>query len=150
MERLKDVPTTSTPRGAGPFRLVVDRVITDRVALVGDASGYFDAITGEGLSLAFRQAQALAQALAQGTPQAYAAAHRRIQRPYEIMTRTVLWATRAPWLRRRILRALAREPAFFTDLLGVVEGLRTPAQLVRFRAVRFLLRVVLGATPAPP
>ena len=148
MDRLKGVPTTSTPRGAGPFRLVVDRVITDRVALVGDASGYFDAITGEGLSLAFRQAQALAQALAQGTPQAYAVAHRRIQRPYEFMTRTVLWATRSPWLRRRILRALAREPAVFTDLLGVVEGQCSPVQLVRFRAVRFLLRVILGPTPA--
>jgi flavin-dependent dehydrogenase len=145
-DRLTGQRTTSTPRGAGPFRLVVDRVLTDRVALVGDASGYFDAITGEGLSLAFRQAQALAHALAQGTPQAYAAAHRRIQRPYEIMTRTVLWATRTPWLRRRILRALAREPGVFSDLLGAVEGQRTPLQLVRFRGIRFLLRVVLGAS----
>jgi flavin-dependent dehydrogenase len=123
--------------------------MTDRVALVGDASGYFDAITGEGLSLAFRQAQALAHALAKGTPQAYALAHRRIQRPYEIMTRTVLWATRAPWLRRRILRALAREPAVFSDLLGVVEGQHPMAQLLGFRTLRFLGRVVLGGPRNP-
>ena len=42
-----------------------------RVALVGDASGGVDAITGEGIRLGLRQASALAEAMAAGNLQQY-------------------------------------------------------------------------------
>jgi flavin-dependent dehydrogenase len=48
------------------------------VALVGDASGSVDAITGEGLCLLFQQAVALAAALEAGDLALYQAEHRRI------------------------------------------------------------------------
>ena len=50
----------------------------ENLALIGEASGSVDAITGEGLTVAFQQALALAEALAAGDLQLYQAAHRRI------------------------------------------------------------------------
>ena len=49
------VPTTAV-RGAVTGARRLARVYRDTVALVGDASGSVDAITGAGLSLAFQQA----------------------------------------------------------------------------------------------
>ena len=46
------------PRGCGPMRQVVSRRVAGRVLLVGDAAGYEDALTGEGVSLAVKQAAA--------------------------------------------------------------------------------------------
>jgi flavin-dependent dehydrogenase len=65
-ERLAGVPVTSRDRGAGPLSQRVRRVWRANVALVGDAAGYLDAITGEGLAVALHQAVALAEALAGG------------------------------------------------------------------------------------
>ncbi len=52
--RLKGVEPSSSSRGSVSSSLVLNGVVRDRVALVGDASGSVDAITGDGLSLAFR------------------------------------------------------------------------------------------------
>ena len=65
-------------------------VTKGNVALLGDASGTVDAITGEGLHLAFRQAAALAEALAAGDLSPYAAAHRRLQKMPQLMARLLL------------------------------------------------------------
>jgi flavin-dependent dehydrogenase len=55
------VPTTAV-RGAVTGTRRLARVYRDTVALVGDASGSVDAITGAGLSLAFQQAEPLGEA----------------------------------------------------------------------------------------
>src|SRR4029077_21153197 len=74
---------------AGPLKLERGGVTASRrlkavyrgnVALVGDASGSVDAVTGEGLCLLFQQAVALADALHAGDLSLYEAAHRRIGR----------------------------------------------------------------------
>lgn len=117
--RLKGVPTASRDRGAGPLRQTVRAVQSGAVALVGDASGYLDAITGEGLSLALHQAEALAQALADGRPRRYRRRHRRICRLPVAMIRLLLWIEARPRLRRRMIRALARESAVFDRFLGL-------------------------------
>ena len=54
---LRDAEPLSTLRGAGPFRQRARRPSAGRVLLVGDASGYVDAITGEGLRLGFNEAR---------------------------------------------------------------------------------------------
>jgi flavin-dependent dehydrogenase len=94
-------------------------VVRGNLALAGDASGYVDAITGEGLSLAFQQAEALAAALAAGDLRRYAAAHRRAARLPDAMTRLLLFAEARPGLRRRTVRALAADPALFSRLLAI-------------------------------
>ncbi len=84
------------------------------MALVGDAAGYLDAITGEGLAVALHQSAALVEALPRATSARYAAAHRRIDRLPNAMTRLVLALERRPRLRARAIRALAAEPALFS------------------------------------
>jgi len=118
-ERLAGIPLTSRDRGAGPLRQRVRRVRQGNFALVGDASGYVDAITGEGLSLAFHQALALGRAMAAGDLAAYDKDHRRIGRLPDTLTRLMLGVEARPWLRRRLIRALAAEPELFHRLLGV-------------------------------
>ena len=118
-ERLSQVPVVSRDRGMGPFDQRVKTVVRGRVALVGDASGYVDAITGEGLSLAFHQAEALVKAIESGDLRSYRRRHRRIGALPDAMTRLLLWVERRPALRRRVMRALAHEPALFSRILGV-------------------------------
>jgi flavin-dependent dehydrogenase len=81
-----------------------------------------DAITGEGMALAFRQALALASALAAGDLSSYAAAHGKINSLPEFMSRSMLLMDRSRWLRSRSLRALSRQPRLFARMLAVHVG----------------------------
>ncbi len=90
------------------------------LALVGDASGSLDAITGEGLTLAFHQAAALVEAMQKGSLKSYRDAHRRLRREPLFVTRLVLFAERRPPLRRRMVRALATDPALFSRFLEIL------------------------------
>lgn len=92
------------------------------VALVGEASGSVDAVTGEGLSMAFRQAQALAEAMQTGDLRGYESAHRRIARVPRLMSSLMLMMDRYPVLRRRVLRALSNDPACFAQMLAMHTG----------------------------
>ena len=56
----------SAVRGAGPLRQAVRGRVSGRVLLVGDAAGYLDALTGEGVGAALAQADVLAACLAAG------------------------------------------------------------------------------------
>lgn len=132
-ERLRGAAPISEAQGAGPLEQAVAAVTRGRVLLVGDASGYLDALTGEGLSLALAQAQALTAALAEGRPQAYAAAHRRIGRIPHGLMRMVLLLQRRPTLRHALFRILVRRPGLYGRFMGLEEGdLRgLPAGLLR-------------------
>ena len=142
-ERLEGAQAVSTDRGCGPLRQRVQGVVSGRLALVGDASGYVDAITGEGLSLAFHQAAALAAALAAGDLAPYARQHRRIGALPDAMTRLLLFVERRPPLRRRVIRALAHEPALFSRLLAV-HCRAVPVRKGLETAPRLLWRLVLS------
>src|ERR1017187_5940217 len=76
--RLAAAGAASSERGGVSASRRLARVWRGNVALVGDASGSVDAITGEGLGLLFQQAMALADALAAGDLNRYQAAHRRL------------------------------------------------------------------------
>lgn len=117
--RLRGAERISADRGAGPFEQRVQGLSRGRVHLLGDAGGYLDAITGEGLSLAFHQAVVLAEALATERPELYAARSRRIAAMPLRLTRLTLLLERQPRLRARVFRALAAEPALFDRFLAV-------------------------------
>ena len=119
VDRLVGAPVESRDRGAGPFARHCRSVVRENLALVGDAAGYLDPITGDGVSLALHQARALVQAIASGDLSGYARAHRRIARLPEALTRLLLFAEARPPLRRRLVRALAAAPDLFSCLLGV-------------------------------
>lgn len=141
-DRLADAPKASRDRGAGPLHQRVRGVRRANLALVGDAAGYLDAITGEGLAVAFHQSAALAEALRQGNLAGYAAASRRIHRLPDAMTSLMLSLERRPRLRRRAIRALAAEPALFSLLLGIHGRLLPARSLGIDGALRLAWRLV--------
>jgi flavin-dependent dehydrogenase len=115
------VPTTVV-RGAVMGTRRLERVYRDNVALVGDASGSVDAITGEGLCLAFQQAERLGEALAVTDLSLYAAAHRRLaQRPH-FMSSLMLLMDGYAWLRNRTMQVLTTEPEHFARLVALHIG----------------------------
>ena len=115
--------------GAVTALRILRRVCRGRVALVGDASGSVDSLTGEGLGLAFRQAEALAEAVAGDDLTRYQAAHRRINRVPEIMSRLLLALENRHKLRRRAILALAKEPRLFERLLAAHTGAFSPLNI---------------------
>lgn len=126
-EQLGDAPRLTAERGgiSATRRLWV--VTQGSVALIGDASGSVDAITGEGLGLAFRQALALADALAAGNLDLYEAAHQRLARRPRFFAELLLLLDGRPGLQDRALRYLARHPQIFRFLLAWHVGeLRNP------------------------
>ncbi len=116
----------SPERGAvtGNFRL--KHVIRENVALIGDASGSVDAITGEGLCLSFRQAQALAAALVEGDLERYQEAHRRLLRRPRFMGSLLLLLDRQTRLRKRTMRILEAAPHLFERMLAYHVGETRP------------------------
>jgi flavin-dependent dehydrogenase len=129
--RLASAEATSRERGACSSSRLLQRVTSGRVALVGDASGSVDAITGDGITLAFQQAEALAGALEAGDLNLYQAAHRRIAFRPAYMGELLLTLDRCPRLRARALRALASRPALFADLLALHTGNLAALDLAR-------------------
>jgi flavin-dependent dehydrogenase len=119
-ERLAGAEIETAPRGAGPFRQGVSRRYAERVALVGDAAGYLDPITGEGLTLAFHCARALVDTVARRQPLSmYEDAYRRLSHRHYQMTRLVLAMGRRPGLRRAVILALSYSPRLFDKLLAL-------------------------------
>jgi flavin-dependent dehydrogenase len=127
--RLRDAPAGRL-RGAGPLEQRPSAAVRGHLALVGDAAGSIDAITGEGLSLAFRDAFLLVAAIRKGDLSLYAAAHRRSLRLPAAFARLLLAVERRPLLRRRVLRALARDPGLFRALLAAHVRSRLPVPLL--------------------
>ncbi|MEO6923077.1 MAG: NAD(P)/FAD-dependent oxidoreductase, partial [Bryocella sp.] len=111
--RLKGVPTMSQLRGGISATRTLRQVADRSVALIGDASGSPDAITGEGLALSFRQAVALAKAIEQGNLALYAQAHRKIGRLPHAMSWLMLTMDRWPGIQDRAMKTLASNPAYF-------------------------------------
>lgn len=100
-------------RGAGPLRQDVVGRVQGRVLLVGDAAGYVDALTGEGIALGAGQAEAAVRAIVAGDPAAYEARARRLGRRHDLLTRGLLLGTRSDLVRRLVVPAAQRLPAVF-------------------------------------
>lgn len=120
--RFQGAQTLSDERGAVTVTRRLRRVYQGRTVLIGDASGSVDAITGEGLGLAFRQSLALADALVANNPDQYQAAHRRLARRPTLMAHLMLTLDRFPRLRPLVLRTFSARPVIFERLLAVHVG----------------------------
>lgn len=116
-ERLAGAPTVGTTLGAGPLRQRTTARTAGRVLLVGDASGYVDALTGEGLRVGLAQARAAVATL--GDPTAYERAWRAVTRDYRaVTTALVAWASSPA--RGAVVPVAAAAPRLYG---GVVERL---------------------------
>lgn len=135
--RLAGAVADSRPRGAGPMACSVRSRIADRFALVGDAAGYIDAITGEGLSLALVSALTLGSilptALALGGSRETLLAYQRESahqyRRYAFVTKIMLAFARRPALHGPLIALLARHPRMFSALLHLAVGSRPAREL---------------------
>jgi flavin-dependent dehydrogenase len=116
-ERLAGAPV-SRALGAGPLRQRSTRRVAGRVLLVGDASGYVDALTGEGIALGLAQARAAVQAIVAGRPEDYESSWRQVSRRYQLITQALLGATRVRTARRALVPVAATVPAAFAVVVN--------------------------------
>jgi menaquinone-9 beta-reductase len=121
-ERLRGAEHGSVERGAVSVTRRLARVYDGRLALIGDASGGVDAITGEGLCLAFNQAELLGPCLVSGNLTPYQTGHRALARRPAVMARLMLLLELRARLRRRVMRAFRTEPKLFACMLAAHVG----------------------------
>ncbi len=121
-EKLAGASASTREQGAITLTRQLDSVCSGNIALVGEASGSVDAITGEGMSLGFQQALALVEAMKSGSLAPYARAHREISKNARRMAMLMLTMGNARWLRHRALRALSSRPELFAQMLSIHVG----------------------------
>lgn len=129
-EKIAKAKQGSRERGAITLMHTLRRVSRGNVALVGDASGGVDAITGEGMRLTFQQASAIAEAMACGDLRGYEKAHRRMSMRPLWMGKLILHLGRRAGLRGRVLRVFAETPELFAQLLSIHVGRATAGQVL--------------------
>jgi flavin-dependent dehydrogenase len=137
-ERLSGSSAVSPLRGHGPLWQRSRRVHAPGVLLAGDAAGYLDACTGEGLSLGFAQALALGELwAAHGAGgdlvvlPGYAKRYRAITAHYRLVTGAMLLLNHLPGAQRLVFSALRRRPAVLQALLSANQGLAGPGDVFR-------------------
>ncbi len=109
-----------TDRAAGPLRQSVSSRSAGRVLLVGDAAGYVDALTGEGLGLAFAGAELLVNCVVADTPGDYDRQWRKMSRRYRLLTAALLEASGFEPVRSRLVPAAAALPGVFAGMVNLL------------------------------
>lgn len=111
-ERLAGAEPVSELRGAGPFRQRTRARTARRVLLVGDASGYVDALTAEGLRLGFAQARWAVEAIRADDVERYERAWEHGTRDVRVLTSRLVRAAESPF-RAAIVPTAARFPRLY-------------------------------------
>jgi flavin-dependent dehydrogenase len=120
--RLALARPVSEVRGAGPLRQRVRGRVCGRVLLIGDAAGYVDALTGEGIAISLAGAAELVRCIVADRPQDYEAAWRRVSRRSRLLTEGLLWARQRPGVPRAIVPVAARLPWLFSLIVNQLAG----------------------------
>jgi len=125
-DEMRRAAAATREQGGITASLHLDSVVRGSCALIGEASGCVDAVTGEGLSLAFRQALALEKALCANDLSQYQTEHRRLMRLPRAMASLMLLMDRRHGLRERALRAFSLQPELFGRALSIHTGNASP------------------------
>jgi flavin-dependent dehydrogenase len=126
---LREAIASTREQGALSASRSLKSVVRGPVALIGEASGSVDSVTGEGMSIAFRQALALERALREDDLSIYQTAHRKLMRLPRAMAELMLLMDRRQGVRMRALHALAGKPELFGRMLAVHSGKASPMSL---------------------
>ena len=116
--RLTGACPASDVMGAGPLRQRVRSRVAGRVLLVGDAAGYVDALTGEGIAVALRTSAELVDCVLKDRPEDYEAAWRRVSWECRLLTGSLLWARNRSLLAPRIVPAAALLPGVYAHIVN--------------------------------
>lgn len=120
---LRDAGLVGEVRAVGPFNYRASTVAAHGVFLIGDASGFVDPISGEGLAAGMRQAQAFSDAIQSPAPEAtYRRSHRRLTAGPRLATTLLVRLVASPARTGRAVRGMARAPAVAPKLLGALLG----------------------------
>lgn len=117
-QRIEGARVVTDVRGAGPLRQRVRSRTAGRVLLVGDAAGYVDALTGEGLAVGLQSARRLVDCVLRDEPAAYEREWRRVTRRSRWITSGLLAARRQPLLAPAVVPAAAALPRVFAAAVG--------------------------------
>lgn len=144
-------PHHSTPRllASGPFDRPTRGVVADGAALVGDAAGYFDPFTGQGIHQALAGAEILAEeadaALRAGDVSArrlrrYARRHAKMLRAPRALQRIIELVISRPRLADFAIRRLAAAPEAAAAIVAATGDLYPIRDLARADVLAALLR----------
>jgi geranylgeranyl reductase family protein len=138
---------TSAVLACGPFDVWARSRVADRAILVGDAGGYLDPITGEGIALALQSACWAAEVVDDAlrcddlSETKLIPYHTRLEtalRHYKILTRIILYLVRHGRLTAFVVRRLACCPELYSSLLAINCGVRTFMDIRLGDVLRFL------------
>ncbi|HEX6134296.1 MAG TPA: NAD(P)/FAD-dependent oxidoreductase [Longimicrobiales bacterium] len=133
---------------SGPFDRPVRRIAFDGAVLIGDAAGYYDPFTGQGVFQAIAAAELLAphvwNALATGDVRAralrgYVHAHAALIAGPRLVQRGIELVLSRPALANRAIRRIGRAPAFARALLDVTGDAAAAHALLAPQALASLL-----------
>ena len=139
-ERLTGATRVEPVRGVGPLAWTTTRQAVPGAVLVGDACGYVDPITGEGIWFALRGAELLAESLeaALHAPAQervalgrYVKMRGRVVGPRLFMARMLQRGLRSEGVARRVFGALAARPGLTDVLVSVTGDYVRPRDLLR-------------------
>lgn len=120
--KLRGAKPTTRELGDTTGLRILPTVTKGRIALIGDASGTVDAVTGHGLSLSFQQAISLAESMQERDLEHYESSHKKIASLAITMSRLMMLMSESDWIRRRTLRLFQITPSLFANMLAIHTG----------------------------
>lgn len=136
-DKLQRFTPVTTERGSLTVSRRLRQVWSGTAALLGDASGSLDAITGEGLCISFKQAKVLANCIEAASLDKYQQYHESLCRRPRAMESLMLILNRHDGLRRRVMFALSREPELFAQFIAIHVGHSSFSEIPILQACRF-------------
>lgn len=128
------------PWASGPFDWPMRTVVADRLLLAGDAAGYYDPLTGQGIFRALRSAElaadAIDSALRRGRVsgadlRSYRLRHRAEFAPGRLIQRAVEWVVSRDRVRESLVARLAARPSVMSTLIAVTGDAAPASSLLR-------------------
>src|SRR5690606_34200483 len=119
-DRIPAAMFDNVPLASGPFDRPVHRTVFPGAVLVGDAAGYYDPFTGQGVHQAIASEMLLARAILEGAPlERYEHERRAMMRSARLVQRGIELVLSRPKLAGHAVRRIGRAPAFAQAIVAV-------------------------------